>query len=29
MLHTNKALDDLSESNNSILNKLKDVIEDV
>ena len=29
MLHTNKALDDLSESNNSILNKLNDVIEDV
>ena len=29
MLHTNKALDDLGESNNSILNKLKDVIEDV
>ena len=29
MLHTNKALDELSNSNDSILNKLKDVIEDV
>ena len=29
MFHTNKALDDLSESSNSILNKLKDLTEDV
>ena len=29
MLHTNKALDELSDSNDSILNKLKNVIEDV